>query len=203
MDVNGLELVVLSAALGTDLFSVSIPIGMKRVRWLIIVRAALVFAVFHIVMILTGYHAGHWLGTIVEQVGAYHAGYPRLAVADWASILGALVLGGLGLHMIKENLSDGCDAVHGKGHPLQGATLAMLAFSVSVDALAAGFSMGMMDVDLIRLSFILGGVIFCIAVAGLGLGRRIGQCVGTRSEMAGGTVLLLLALHVLWTALMK
>ena len=201
--MSGLELFVLSAALGTDLFSVSIPIGMRPVRWLIILRAAMIFAVFHIVMILTGYHAGHWLGMMLEQIGTYHTEYPHFAVENWASILGALVLAALGIHMIKENLFGSCDAAHAKGHPLRGLTLAMLAFSVSVDALAAGFSMGMMDVDLIRLSMILGMVIFCIAVVGLGLGRRIGRYMGARSEIVGGAILILLAVHVLWTTVVK
>jgi manganese efflux pump family protein len=195
-----LELFVLSTALGTDLVSVAIPIGMNRIRLRVIVRAAVVFALFHIVMILTGYHIGHWLGTVVEHVGTYHIEWPIAAVQDWASMIGALVLAGLGIHMIRENLThNGLKA--DVGHPLQGITLMALAVSVSLDALAAGFSMGMMDVDLIKLSVILGMVIFFIAVAGLGLGRRFGRIIGNRAELAGGLVLILLGIHIIWTAL--
>lgn len=195
-----LELFVLSTALGTDLVSVAIPIGMNRIRIRVIVRAAAVFALFHIVMILTGYHIGHWLGTVVARVGTYHIDWPVAAMQDWASIVGALVLAALGVHMIRENL------VHNGlktdlGHPLQGITLMALALSVSLDALAAGFSMGMMDVDLVKLSVILGMVIFCIAVAGLGLGRRFGRIIGKRAEIVGGLVLILLGIHIFWTAL--
>jgi putative Mn2+ efflux pump MntP len=57
----------------------------------------------------------------------------------------------------------------------------------------------MMDVDLIKLSIILGVVIFVIAVAGLVLGRHIGRYIGSRSELIGGTALLVLGLHVLYT----
>lgn len=77
----------------------------------------------------------------------------------------------------------------------------MLAASVSIDALAAGFSMGMMDVDLVKLSFILGFVIFFIGVLGLGVGRRLGRYIGGRAELMGGMVLALLGMHVLWTIL--
>lgn len=192
------ELLVLSAALGTDLFSVAVPIGMNRIRLRIIVKAAVVFAIFHIVMILTGYNIGHWLGVMVEHVGAYHIDYPLAMVQNWASGAGAVVLAGLGLHMIKENLSPSqCeDSAAGV---LEGLSLAMLAVSVSVDALAAGFSLGMMDVDLVKLSIILGMVIFVIAVVGLVLGRRIGRCVGGRCELIGGSALLVLGIHVLYT----
>lgn len=193
-----LELFVLSTALGTDLFSVAIPIGMSRVRLRVIFRSAAVFALFHIVMILTGYYVGHWLGLVVEHVGTYHIDWPAATVQDWAGAIGALVLAGLGVHMIRENTAGGGRET--AGHPLQGLALVGLAVSVSLDALAAGFSMGMMDVDLVKLSFILGVVIFCVAVIGLGLGRRLGRFIGGRAELVGGLVLIMLGVHVFWTA---
>ncbi len=196
-----LELFVLSAALGTDLFSVAIPIGMNRVRLRVIFRSAAVFALFHIGMILTGYYVGHWLGSVVEHVGTYHIDWPALAVQDWASAIGALVLTALGVHMIRENTAGaGRPAT---GHPLQGLSLVGLAVSVSLDALAAGFSLGMMDVDLVKLSVILGTVIFCVGIVGLGLGRRLGRYIGGRAELVGGLVLMLLGAHVFWTAVMN
>lgn len=198
--MSSLELVVLSVALGTDLFSVAIPIGMNRVRPKVILRAAAVFAIFHIIMILTGFYAGRWLGTMVERLGSYHINASSALVENWASILGAVVLAGLGAYMIKESLSED-DANEVKGHPLKGFTLVMLATSVSIDALAAGFSLGMMDVDLLKLSVILGFIIFLIAILGLGLGRRMGHYIGSRSEIVGGSVLILLGAHVLYTTL--
>jgi putative Mn2+ efflux pump MntP len=194
------ELFLLSIALGTDLFSVAIPIGMNRTRIRVILRAGLVFAAFHIMFILTGYHFGHWLGTVVEHVETYHVNWPAAAVQDWASAMGALLLAGLGLHMIKENLT-GCQLAEAVNHPLKGLALLALALSVSVDALAAGFSMGMLDVDLVKLSVILGLVIFAFTVAGLGLGRRFGHLMGARAELVGGLVLIVLGIHVFWTAL--
>lgn len=192
------ELFILSAALGTDLFSVAVPIGMNRIRKMLIIRSAIVFAVFHIVMILVGYHFGHWLGGVVEHVGAYHIDWPIANVQNVATIIGALILAGLGINMIKENLNGHEDTQ--SGNPLCGTTLLLLATSVSIDALAAGFSLGMIDVDLFRLSLILGVVIFCIAVFGLGLGRKLGQYMGKRAELVGGSVLTILGIHILWTA---
>ena len=196
--VSVLELFVLSTALAADMFSVAIPIGMNRVRLRLIFRAALVFALFHILMILAGYHAGHWLGGLVEHVGSYHLEGPIANVQNWATIFGALVLAGLGAHMIKEYFSED-DQDAPLNHPLRGLTLIVLAASVSIDALAAGFSMGMMDVDLLKLSLILGSVIFIIGIAGLGLGRRVGSALGSKAALAGGAVLLGLSLHILWS----
>lgn len=198
--MNSLELLVLSAALGTDLFSVAVPIGMNRMRRKIIFRAAVVFALFHIVLILAGYYIGHFLGSVMEKFGTYHSEYPLLVMENWASILGALVLIGLGIYMIRENVV-GITPNKNKAHPLQGFSLFVLATSVSIDALAAGFSMGMMDVDLVKLSIILGIVIFFIALLGLGLGRKVGRYIGGRAELVGGMVLALLGIHILWTML--
>ncbi len=198
--LSSVEFLVLSIALGMDLFSVTIPIGMKPMNLLIIFRAALIFAVFHIVLILTGYHMGHSLGAIIENLGADQIRYPMIVMQNWASILGALVLVGLGVHMIRENFHSEVEEI-GKSHPLQGFSLLILAVSVSLDALAAGFSMGMMDVDLLLLSCILGAIIFSIAIAGLTLGRQVGQYVGKRAELMGGVVLIFLGLHILWQIL--
>ena len=198
--VSSVEFLVLSIALGMDLFSVTIPIGMKPMNLLVIFRAALTFAVFHIVLILTGYHMGHSLGAIIENLGADQIRYPMIVMQNWASILGALVLVGLGVHMIRENFHNEVEET-GKSHPLQGFSLLLLAVSVSLDALAAGFSMGMMDVDLLLLSCILGAIIFSIAIAGLTLGRQVGQYIGKRAELMGGIVLIFLGLHILWKIL--
>jgi len=198
--LSSVEFLVLSIALGMDLFSVTIPIGMKPMNLLVIFRAALTFAVFHIVLILTGYHMGHSLGAIIENLGADQIRYPMIVMQNWASILGALVLVGLGVHMIRENFHNEVEET-GKSHPLQGFSLLLLAVSVSLDALAAGFSMGMMDVDLLLLSCILGAIIFSIAIAGLTLGRQVGQYIGKRAELMGGIVLIFLGLHILWQIL--
>lgn len=195
-----LELLVLSTALGMDLFSVAVPIGMNKVRLRMIFWSALVFAAFHIVMILTGYYAGHWLGGMVEEISVCHIGWHVASVQDCASIAGAMILAGLGFYMIKTNLT-AVDAYMPVAHPLQGMALMVLATSVSVDALAAGLSLGMMDVDLVKLSAILGGVIFVISIVGLGLGRRLGRYIGERAELVGGSVLVVLAGHVLYTVL--
>lgn len=198
--MSNMEIVVLSVALGTDLFSVAIPIGMNPMRFILVFRAALTFSMFHIILILAGYYLGHFLGGVVEQIGADHPQYPIIVMENWANILGSFVLTGLGIHMIKENFLDTLPDEK-KPHPLQGTSLLLLAASVSLDALAAGFSMGMLDVNLIKLSFILGIVIFLIAILGLSVGHRAGRYIGKRAELLGGMVLIFLGLHLFWNML--
>jgi len=195
-----MELLALSIALGTDLFSVAVPIGLVRLSAKVIARAAVVFALFHVAMILIGFFIGRFLGRFVEDVGAYHMDWPVLWVQSGAQMGGALILMGLGVRIIWE----ACRGFSG-GKPvrtnLDWPTLLLLAVGVSIDALAAGLGLGMMDVDLVQMSLVLGGVIFLIAVVGLGLGQRFGQWAGVRSGLIGGAGLILLGLHVFWTAL--
>jgi len=193
------EFMILSIALGTDLVSVAIPIGMTKIRLRTVVSAAVVFALFHIIMILSGYYFGHSLGMYMMRLETFYMDWPSLAVEDWASLLGALVLTGLGIHMIKESWRGRTES-ETASCPLEGFKLVALAVSVSLDALAAGVSLGIMDVNLIKLSSILGVVIFLMAVLGLVLGRRLGRLLGNRAELFGGMALVLLGGHVFFTA---
>ncbi len=194
--MSTMELIALSIALGTDLFSVSIPIGMNSIRSRTMIRAALVFAIFHIVMILFGYYLGYLTGNILGHLGKYHLGWSLHYVRNLASIIGALVLIGLGLHLVWINLL-GDSGDNQPLNPLSGFSLIALAFSVSIDALAAGLGMGMLDVDLVKLSIILGTVIFCIALTGLLLGRRISGLLGEKCSLLGAVVLIYLGVHLM------
>jgi putative Mn2+ efflux pump MntP len=197
--VSTFEFFALSIALGADMFSVAVPIGMNNVRRRLIVRAAAIFALFHIGMILLGYYAGSWICRFVEHLGTYHFDCPTVLVENLAQGIGALVLAGLGVEMIVDYFNDDENGVVGS-KLLQGKAMLVIAVSVSIDALAAGFSLGMLAVDLWRLTAILGLVIFTIAIIGLGLGHKIGRRLDGKSELVGGAMLLILALHLLYSA---
>lgn len=191
------EIFILSVALGMDLFSVAILIGMNRIKRSVIFKASIVFAAFHIAMLLAGYYIGHFLGAFVDKLGIY-SGSSVLMMENCASIIGSAVLVGLGILMLRESFSKEDKLKRSKKNPLKGWTLIVLAFSVSVDALAAGFGFGMMEVDLIKLNIILGSVIFAISAIGLSIGKQASRLLGERSEQIGGIVLILLGGNMLW-----
>lgn len=192
-----LEIFVLSTALGMDLFSVAIVIGMNRIRRKVILTSSIVFAIFHIVMLLAGYHLGHFLGAFVDKL-SIDSGSSTLMIENCANIIGAGVFVGLGFLMLKESFSNEDKLGNKRKNPLCGWTLMVVAFSVSIDALAAGFSFGIMDVNLIKLNMILGSVIFFISAFGLSIGRQANKLLGKRSEQLGGIVLILLGGNILW-----
>ena len=192
-----MEIFVLSAALGMDLFSVAVPIGMQRVRVAAIFRASCVFALLHVVMLLSGYYLGDFCGTAVERLESC-ASASALLVEDVASLLGAGVLVALGLWSLKESQGSGQAREYG-AEMLRGWSLWILAFGVSVDAMAVGLGLGMLEVDLVRFNAILAAVIFAIASAGLSLGRKAGAWLGERAAQCGGVLLVGFGLHILWS----
>lgn len=192
--MSSVEIFFLSVALGADLFSVAVPIGMNRIRHRFVIRAAAVFALFHVAMIMGGHYLGVWLCRMVEHLGTDHFNCPTTVVENIAQGLGALVLAALGFEMILDFFRDETEVLGSQ--ILEGKALLIVAASVSIDALAAGFSLGMLEVDLWQLSLILGGVIFVIGLAGLGLGRSIARYLDGKAEVIGGSVLLLLAVHL-------
>lgn len=192
------RLVLLSTALGTDLFSVTLGLGMNRFRFRQIIKASIYFSLAHVLLLLTGYNLGHILGHCIEHIGTHHNPFSRAMVQNWAESLGAVVIVLLGINMIWENIkADDEEMYPHPVNPLQGLNLLLLAISVSLDALAVGFGLGMLDIDLFLVSLVLGVIIFFMAVTGLLLGRRLGRIIGHRAELVGGIVLILMGINVM------
>jgi putative Mn2+ efflux pump MntP len=193
------RLILLSTALGTDLFSVTLGLGMNRFRLRQIIKASFCFALAHVFLLLTGYNLGHLIGYFVDHIGSQHNPFSTAMMESWAGMLGSVVLILLGINMIWENVKgeEECESKSQGISPLQGMNLLLLAISVSLDAMAVGFGLGMLDVDLILLCTILGIVIFFIAIAGLTLGRKLGIMIGHRAELLGGLILILMGINVM------
>jgi putative Mn2+ efflux pump MntP len=156
------------------------------------------FSLAHVLLLLAGYYLGHILGHCIEHIGTHHNPFSRAMMQDWAEILGAVVLVLLGINMIWENIKGDEEEVYQHPvNPLQGVNLILIAISVSLDALAVGFGLGMLDIDLLVVSVVLGFIIFVIAVAGLLLGRRLGSIFGHRAELIGGLILVLMGINVI------
>jgi putative Mn2+ efflux pump MntP len=93
-----------------------------------------------------------------------------------------------GLHPDTQNSSD---------DPSRGLKLMMLAVATSIDALAVGFSLAMLQVNIWYPSAIIGIVTLSISVIGFQFGTRLGARFGRRTEIAGGSILILIGLRIL------
>lgn len=193
-----LTLLFVAIALGTDAFSMAIGIGCAgRIKGEKIFLVAGVVAIFHVFMPLIGMYLGALLGQ---------------AVGELAAMIGALVLGVIGIHMIREGLKgeDGELIPSGLGggggascavsqQPLVVTSLwalIVLAASVSLDALTVGFGLGTVAANIPVTVLTLGVVAGLMTAAGLTFGRYVGNWLGEKAVIVGGVILLAIAIHM-------
>lgn len=172
-----LEVIVLAVALGMDAFAVSLGLGARpqlHPRRLAF-RCALYFGFFQGVMPVIGFLAGQSaLGWLAHS-------------APW---IACGLLTAVGGKMLYEALFGTLDA---NIRATTQRALLTLAIATSIDALAAGFVLNLLPV-----SFLVACVVFSIVAAlmsgtGVLLGRRTSAILGSRAEMFGGIVLLIMA----------
>lgn len=179
VDYNLAALLLVAVALGTDALSLSVGIGLHGVTSLDVVRVSSVIGLFHVLMPLAGITLGRYLGSFAGGL---------------AALLGALVVGYIGVRMIWGCLSNNeCPPVR---WTLCGLPLVLLALSVSMDALSVGFSLGTFGFDLITSALVFGLFGFLMTAVGLLFGHRLGRWLGERAELFGGAVLIVLAIHM-------
>ncbi len=76
-----------------------------------------------------------------------------------------------------------------------------LAVATSIDALAVGLTLAMLDVVIWIPALVIGLVACGFTVLGLCLGTRAGKLWGSRVEVVGGLILILIGCKILFSAL--
>jgi len=116
-------------------------------------------------------------------------------LSDWVGSFGvwvaAVVLFIIGARLIWEQKDP--DTRHWQGDPTRGASLIILMFATSVDALAAGFSLAMVGVHILGPTLVIGAVAAFMTVMGLIFGRMVGAKLGRVAGVIGGLILIALA----------
>ncbi|NPV90715.1 MAG: manganese efflux pump [Firmicutes bacterium] len=172
---------LVAVALGTDALSLAVGIGMTRVTRREILVLSGTISIFHVFMPLAGFLVGEYLGSLM---GRY---------AVW---LGATVLLALGIHLLWDGLNPERDLDDLKRNYYGIGGLLLLAVSVSLDALGAGFSLGAFSMGLPLTIGLIGVTAGLMTAAGLVFGRYIGRFLGNRAELLGGVVLIILGIKM-------
>jgi manganese efflux pump family protein len=183
-----LTILGIAAALAMDAFAVALATGvsLKQVSIRQTFRLSWHFGLFQALMPIIGWG----FGTSVQN---YMATY-----AHWvAFILLALV----GSNMLKEAVEteEDEDGTKPRKDSTKGMTLVMLSVATSIDALAVGVSMSMLQVSIITPAIIIGIVAGLFTIAGMHLGKRVARLtrLSVWAEVAGGLVLWLIGLNIL------
>ena len=176
----------IAVALAMDAFAVSIAAGvsLKQVNPRQVFRLSWHFGLFQALMPILGWSAG-------VSVHAY--------IAKFGHWIAFALLALIGINMVRGAFKSDQDD-HPKKDPTRGMTLVMLSLATSMDALAVGFSVSMLDISIWLPAFIIGVVAGMFTIVGLQLGKRIGALtpLGFFAELIGGLVLIIIGANVLY-----
>jgi len=85
-----------------------------------------------------------------------------------------------------------------KTDPSRGMTMVMLSIATSIDALAIGLSLAMLEVNIWYPSVIIGIITGCLSLLAIGIGKRLGVLFGKRMEIVGGLILVFIGSRILF-----
>jgi len=169
-----IEVFLLSIGLAMDAFAVSIGIGSKMTTISLKERLQVAgyFGGFQAIMPLIGFLAGTGM-----------AGW----IGEWDHWIAFLLLLLIGGKMIYEAFHEGVvEALCGLSHRM----LFTLAIATSIDALAAGFTLPLLDAPAWLSVSTIGVITFALSYAGIGLGRKMGTYLEDKAELLGGVILI-------------
>ena len=102
----------------------------------------------------------------------------------------------VGSKMILEGASGDEDTERFAKDPSRGWSLVMLSVATSIDALAVGLSIAMLNIDIWYPGIVIGIVTASLSVLGVRMGRKLGAHFGHGMEIAGGIILNLIGIKI-------
>lgn len=173
---------LLSLGLAMDAFSVSVCFGVCHPKSKITsaLRLAFFTALFQFMMPLLGWYIGKLLGNIFFK---------------GSSLIAFLILLIIGLKMIIEALikKDECDPVDIS----RGKHLIIVCFATSIDASAAGLSLGILKTPLLLSVSLIGLITLLLSFTGVYLGKIFGFILGKWAEITGGLILIGIGINII------
>jgi len=174
-----IEVLILAIALSMDAFAVSIGLGAKKSTPGLPLKAGLYFGIFQALMPFIGYLGGKG---VLGWIDAY---------AHWIAF-GLLAL--IGAKMIYEGVQEGIEE---EISDITNKMMLILAIATSIDAMAAGFSLTLLDANPYIACLTIGLITFAFSWVGVLIGKRSGTWLESKAEIFGGTVLILMGFKIL------
>lgn len=176
------ELFIIAAGLSMDAFAVAVCKGlaMTKMSWKNAGIVGLYFGGFQGIMPFLGYMLGSRFSGTIE------------AYDHWIAFV---LLGLIGGNMIKEALEGGEEAADPS---LDVRTMTLMAVATSIDALAVGVTFAFLQVRIIPAVSFIGIITFLLSAAGVKIGNVFGGRYQKKAEFAGGLILVLMGLKILF-----
>ena len=175
------EIFLIAIGLGMDSFAVAICKGlaMKNMQIKKAIVIGLYFGLFQVVMPIIGYFLGVNFQNVIEKID------------HWVAFI---LLGGIGVNMIKQALSKEEDTYDGN---VDFKTMIILAIATSIDALAVGITFAFLRTNIMFAVSIIGVVAFILSIVGVKIGSIFGNKYERISEISGGCILILIGVKIL------
>lgn len=178
---NFLSTLLVAVALAMDAFSVSMTKGFtqKNLKSSQILYYGLFFGGFQAFMPIIGYFCGNLIASIVTSL---------------APIVGFVLLLAIGLNMIRESLGEDDEEITDS---FSFREVTLLAIATSIDAFAVGITIALINDPILISAAIIGIVAFLFSIAGIFIGKKIGNYIGDRFQIIGGVILILIGIKIL------
>jgi len=177
-----IQILLLALALAMDAFSVSVSFGIchKDSKIISALRLAFFTGLFQFAMPLLGWLIGSFISSIIVKYSC------------WISFI---IFSGIGIKMIVDavKLKEECDPIDIS----RGKHLIAVCIATSIDALVAGFSLGLLKTSLIVSVSAIGIITFLLSFIGVYLGKVAGFFLEKWAEISGGILLIGLGIKVL------
>jgi len=179
------NIIAIAVALAMDAFAVALAAGvtLKQVSLRQTFRLAWHFGLFQAMMPILGWVGGITIRQVIQ------------AFDHWIAF-GLLVFVAQG--MLRGAFARDTDGKAPKD-PTRGMTMVILSVATSIDALAVGFSLAVLDVSIWTPALIIGLVAGAFTTAGMHLGKAIGAMprLSRYAEILGACVLLVIGINIL------
>lgn len=188
--MTNIELLILAISLTFDTFAVSVGGGISMPTLKFKKKAIIMafFGVFQAAYLFAGWFVGDKAASFIVEWDHW------VAFAILTYLGGKMFLGAL--------KGDDSEVEEGasKRDFLCFKRLAVLATATSIDAIAVGASLAMLDIDLLQIGYTTFFTFVATAVAayiGLHGGSKLGHKVGKKAEMWGGVILIVIGMKIL------
>lgn len=176
-----IEIILIAFALALDAFSVALAAGAyllktdKRQRF----RLSFHFGLFQFFMPIIGWIGAENVVTIIQDYD------------HWIAFAILIVVGG---KMLKDAFSSDDNVIN--TDITKGIKLISLSVATSIDALAVGFSIGLLGDTILFPAIVIGIVAAGMTLIGIIIGEKLSSKYGKKSSLIGGTALVLIGIKI-------
>jgi putative Mn2+ efflux pump MntP len=180
-----ITLILLALGLSADAFAVAVTNGMcsSKITKRHAFYTAITFGFFQALMPVLGFTLGRTFSDIVSRY------------QHWIALF---LLGAIGINMLAEaskewrNPEDACTTKS----IFTPKNLIMQGIATSIDALAAGVSIAVLNINIFSAALTIGLITFLCCLVGVYIGKKFGSLLGLRARLIGGLVLISIGLKI-------